>query len=189
MKRVGRLEGAAMRSCRIAHQVICLVFVLVMAAGCAAPPARPTPTATSTPTQTPTPSPTPTPTPTPTGTTVILMGFMDMAGPWTGTEVDVNGIKYDLVVTIRQQYGSMVVAHFVGKAPDRYFMGRLLPGASYQGTRTGEISGNTIAWKWLAVGGDDPPITLQVSGNSMTGKGEHTDPSGVIHYWEYNLTR
>ena len=121
---------------------------------------------------------------------------MDLTGTtWSGTHIvtssSPNGHSintYNLVITIMQQYGSQVIAQFTANSTSYYYNGALMPsGGSYAWPRTGDISGTTVTWQ----SGNDkiPGESLQVSGNSMTGRGEYTGTDGTTHSWSYNLTR
>ncbi len=121
---------------------------------------------------------------------------MDLTGTWSGTHIvtssspnkynDIN--NYNLVITIRGQYGSQVVAQFSANSTSYYYNGALMPsGGAYAWPRTGDISGTTVTWQ----SGNDkiPGESLQVSGDSMTGSGGYTDADGTTRSWSYNLTR
>lgn len=132
-----------------------------------------------------------------TNTTTVSQS-MNLIGTWSGTHIIMSSspnkyndkVTYNLVITIKGQYiGNQIVAQFTAKGISYYRDGVLQPSAgAYAWPRLGDISGGTVTWKTI---GDDktPGESLQVSGNSMTGKGKYTDMNGTTNSWSYNLTR
>ena len=124
---------------------------------------------------------------------------MDLKGTtWSGTEVQSqpgSTVHYNLVINVQQQYGDTVIAQFTAT-------GQTANDGGYMGPFVGKVSGSTVTWRWdrgwtlgsEGIEGIDwsdsrEDRRVQVSGNSMTGRGEYTDTNGTTHSWSYNLTR